>query len=233
MNRLAKFAVAGFVIIPVIGFAQSAQTIYKFVDENGRVTYANSPIKGGAKLDLEPLTIIQSSPSSSNAQPPSARNIPVAKVTSVPSPSYSIAAAPHALMTVSTASGAPIAAPEPVTIAPPPTIIAALDNNEKIQQRRAEVRLRILQSEIQVEEKSLGEARAALAEEQRRSGEIRTMRASFSTTAQTATAQKPLISPEVRTEIERHFERVRNLQDQVAMHEGNIGALREEMIAKK
>ena len=236
MNRLAKCAVASFVIVPAIGFAQSAQTIYKFVDVNGRVTYANSPIKGGAKLDLEPLTIIQSSPSSSSAQPPSTRNIPVAKVTSVPSPSYSIAAAPvapRALMTVSTASSAPIAAPEPATTTPPPTIIAALDNNEKIQQRRAEVRLRILQSEIQVEEKSLGEARAALAEEQRRSGEIRTMRASFSTTAQTATAQKPLISPEVRTEIERHFERVRNLQDLVAMHEGNIGALREEMTAKK
>ena len=236
MNRLAKFAVAGFVIVPVIGFAQSAQTIYKFVDENGRVTYANSPIKGGAKLDLEPLTIIQSSPASSNAQPPSTRNIPVAKVTSVPSPSYSIAAAPAAplaLVNVSTASSAPIAASEPAIAAPPPTIIAALDNNEKIQQRRAEVRLRILQSEIQVEEKSLGEARVALAEEQRRSGEIRTMRGSFSTTAQSATAQRPLISPEVRTEIERHFERIRNLQDQVAMHEGNIGALREEMIAKK
>ena len=233
MNRLAKFAVAGFVIVPVIGFAQSAQTIYKFVDENGRVTYANSPIKGGTKLDLEPLTIIQSSPGSSNAQPPSTRNIPVAKVTSVPSPSYSIAAAPLALMNVSATSNVPIAMSEPAITASPPTIIASLDSNEKIQQRRAEVRLRILQSEIQVEEKSLSEARAALAEEQRRSGEIRTMRASFSTNAQTATAQKPLISPEVRTEIERHFERIRNLQDQVAMHEGNIGALREEMIAKK
>ena len=236
MNRLAKCAVASFVIVPAIGFGQSAQTIYKFVDENGRVTYANSPIKGGAKLDLEPLTIIQSSPNGSNVQPPSARSIPVAKVTSVPSPSYSIAAAPAAapaLMTVSTAGSAPIAASVPVTTAPPTTVIAALDNSEKIQQRRAEVRLRILQSEIQVEEKSLGEARVALAEVQRRSGEIRTMRASFSTTAQNATAQKPLISPEARTEIERHFERVRNLQDQVAMHEGNIGALREEMIAKK
>jgi hypothetical protein len=111
--------------------------------------------------------------------------------------------------------------------------MAALDTGERAQQRRVEVRQRILQSEIQVEEKSLGEARTALAVEQRRSGEVRTLRASFSATAANATPGKPLISPAVREEIERHFERVRNLQDQVAMHEGNIAALREEMIARK
>jgi hypothetical protein len=116
-------------------------------------------------------------------------------------------------------------------------VVASLDTSDKslerAQQRRAEVRQRILQSEIQAEEKSLSDTRAALREEQRRSSEIRTMRASFSATSQTATAQKPIISPEARAEIERHFERIRNLQDQVAMHEGNISALRGEMIANK
>lgn len=33
--------------------------IYKYVDENGRVTYSNVPMKGAKKLDLEPLTSVQ------------------------------------------------------------------------------------------------------------------------------------------------------------------------------
>lgn len=37
-------------------FAMSAQAdIYKRVDEEGRVTYSSTPIKGGKKLHLEPL----------------------------------------------------------------------------------------------------------------------------------------------------------------------------------
>ena len=41
-------------------FAQS--TIYKHVDESGRVTYSNKPMKGAAVMDLEPLTTIPASP---------------------------------------------------------------------------------------------------------------------------------------------------------------------------
>ena len=32
--------------------------IYKYVDENGRVTYSNVPSKGAKKLDLDPLTSV-------------------------------------------------------------------------------------------------------------------------------------------------------------------------------
>jgi hypothetical protein len=32
--------------------------IYKYVDENGRVTYSNIPIKGGKRLNLEPLSTV-------------------------------------------------------------------------------------------------------------------------------------------------------------------------------
>jgi hypothetical protein len=32
--------------------------IYKYVDENGRITYSNIPKKGAKKLDLEPLTTV-------------------------------------------------------------------------------------------------------------------------------------------------------------------------------
>lgn len=232
MNRLAKFAAAGLAFVPAFVFAQNSQTIYKFVDESGRVTYANSPIKGGTKVNLDPLTVIQSSPAASSNSVPAAQAIPVAKVTSVPSPTSPIKAVPVAFAaTVVTPSTVPESA------APPPTIIAALDTGDKVQertqQRRTEIRRRILLGEIQAEEKSLEAARAALAEEQRRSAEMRSMRASFAATAVGATPTKPLISPEIRAEIERHFERVRNLQDEVKMHEGSITTLREEMVAQK
>lgn len=36
----------------------TAIEIYKMVDENGKVTYSNLPIKGAVKLDLDPITII-------------------------------------------------------------------------------------------------------------------------------------------------------------------------------
>ena len=246
MNRLAKCAVASVVIMPVMAVAQNSQTIYKSIDESGRVTYANSPIKGGAKLNLEPLTIIQSSsgPPSANGNTgnsaPAAR-IPVAKVTSVPSPSFANNAIP---VTLPVAFAATVAAPRPapeITSAPvmtaPPTVIAALDTADKSQeranQRRADVRRRVVEGEIQAEEMSLEAARFALAKEQSRSGGIRTMRASFAATAVAVTPHKPLISPEVRAEIEHHFERVRNLQDQVAMHGSSIATLREELVATK
>ena len=242
MNRLSKLIVVCIAVAPASVCAQSAQSIYKFVDESGRVTYANAPIKGGVKLALEPLTIMQSSPNAPSVtttaavSPPPARAIAVAKVVSVPSPSYA-AAAPSGTFTIA----APVVAPAqllPVAlITPPPASVAVLDVNEntlqRAQLRRAEVRQRILQSEIQGEEKTLTGARAALAAEQRRSGEIRTMRASFAVNAATATTQKPLASVETRADIERHFERVRNLQDEVAMHEGNIAALRNEVVAAK
>ena len=232
MNRLTKLTIITLVSLPVIVLAQSAQTIYKFVDENGRVTYANSPIKGGTKLDLEPLTVIPGQAGAPAAQTPPPRAIPVAKVVSVSSPAYVAAAATPTAFAVTAVNPLPTEAATPIP-APPPITIAALDSADKAQQRRMEIRQRILQSEIQAEEKSLGEARVALGEEQKRSGEVRTMRASFALTTVAVTANKPLISPEVRAEIEHHFERVRNLQDQVAMHEGNIAAMREEMLVRK
>lgn len=39
-----------------LAFAQT--TIYKHIDENGRVTYTNRPMKGAVVLDLEPISTI-------------------------------------------------------------------------------------------------------------------------------------------------------------------------------
>ena len=231
MSRLAKSAVAIIGLVPAMLFAQASQTIYKSVDESGRVTYANAPIKGGAKINLEPLTVLQSTPVAASTPTSEARAIPVAKVTSIPSPSFTNQASTS---TFSAATLAPISA-APVA-QPAPTRLAALDTGDKIQeqnQRRADIRRRILEGEIQLEEKSLAVARAALVAEQGRSGDIRTMRSGHAETATAVTAQKPLISPVVRAAIERHFERIRNLQDEVTTHESNIAALREEMVSRK
>ena len=42
--------------------ALAQTTIYKLVDESGRVTYSNKPMKGAVQLDLEPLTTIPGTP---------------------------------------------------------------------------------------------------------------------------------------------------------------------------
>lgn len=36
----------------------NAEEMYKHIDEQGRVTYSNKPIKGGKKVDLPPLTTL-------------------------------------------------------------------------------------------------------------------------------------------------------------------------------
>ena len=47
--------------------AWAQSTIYKHVDESGRVTYTNKPMKGATVLELDPITIIQGTPAPSAA----------------------------------------------------------------------------------------------------------------------------------------------------------------------
>jgi hypothetical protein len=44
------------------GTAVAGTTIYKHVDDSGRVTYSNKPMKGASVVDLEPLTTITTPP---------------------------------------------------------------------------------------------------------------------------------------------------------------------------
>ena len=260
MNRPAKIVCFSLLLLPTAavsapganatGSAQSvSNVIYKHVDENGRVTYANSPIKGGARVDLEPLTVIPSTPSGSlnaaNAQvvapPASARAVVpvVASAVAAVVPAATTAKPPVQVATVlpvSTSYNQAQAVPAKQLIAPAPdnNVVASLDAmNLLTQQRRAETKKRLLEGELQTEEQLLVSAKSRLGEEQKLSGNIRSMRASFAATSEAVTAQKPLISSETRAEIERHFERVRNLQDQVAMHENHSQTLREQLGALK
>lgn len=45
--------------------------IYKHVDEQGRVTYSNVPMKGATKLNLEPLNTVPATRSKTSAASPS------------------------------------------------------------------------------------------------------------------------------------------------------------------
>ncbi len=230
MNRIANIVCFSVALAPAVAFAQSVSSgsssssvIYKLVDEHGRVTYSNSPIRGGAKVDLEPLTVIPSTPSGSLGGGSGAARATPAK----PAPE-SHPAAP---------AGASTSAPAENKVAMVVPVESRALNADAVQQlaqqRRAETRRRILESEAQTEEDMLAAARAKLSEEQRGSGNYRAMRASFAATPEAVTAQRPLIAPDKRAEIERHFERIRNLQDQVSMHEGHLRDLRDQLARLK
>jgi hypothetical protein len=211
--------------------------IFKHVDENGRVTYANAPIKGGARVELEPLTVIPSTPSGSlnpaNAQVVSRAIAPplAAKSTPAMQPVKPVVQIASVLPLSNQAQAALV---KPIAPAPDNTVVASLESiNRLTEQRRADTRRRLLEGELQTEELLLVAARSKLDEEQKTSGNVRAMRASFVAISDTAPAQTPLVDPEKRAEIERHFERVRNLQDQVAMHEDHLQSLREQLSTLK
>lgn len=50
--------------------AARAEDIYKHVDDHGRVTYSNKPIKGGKKVDLPELTTVDIPKTAPKAPPP-------------------------------------------------------------------------------------------------------------------------------------------------------------------
>ncbi len=318
MMRALKLT-AGLLVCMAAHAQNSAPTgstvIYKYVDESGRVTYANSPIKGGVRVELDPITVIPSTPSGSLGQahspavaPPAALPVPVAPLpreaqgpsppaVAVPvarvvasgfrAPNEKIAVksapretsveaddTPRPLPTRSPAlvkatSSAPVHAstptwpaaetptavptedrpaastPAPVAAEPdvqpavatqanrPMVMTASLSPEAALrisEQRRAETRKRLLEGEMQSEEQLLSHARLALIEEQRLTPGIRALRASFISTGG-AGVQPP--TKEQRETIERHFERVRNLQDQVAMHETHLKDLRTQLAELK
>jgi hypothetical protein len=244
---LRNLAITSLFLTAGIAWAQAGSqpanstVIYKHVDESGRVTYANVPIKGGVKVDLEPITIIPSTPSGSLvAQPPLARMTPppLERVT-VKAPVEVVKDTPSSNFTIAPkqAPAQPVLAIPVAAVADAPTTLAlagsSIDNAARMAgQRREELRRSNLEADLQSEEQALAAARAALAEEQRGSGQFRALRAAFMAGGDSG-AQSAVATPEKRAEIERHFERVRNLQDQVAMHEAQLQGLRRQLAALK
>ncbi|HQZ45518.1 MAG TPA: DUF4124 domain-containing protein [Usitatibacteraceae bacterium] len=116
-------------------FAQAM--IYKHVDENGRVTYTNRPMKGAIVMDLEPLSTIPGI-----AGPAAVPEKPAARATERLAVKPSVA----------------IVSPRPL-----PTTVASIDR--ETQKSRDDVRRRILEAELSQEEKSLAALRKTLLEE--------------------------------------------------------------------
>jgi uncharacterized protein DUF4124 len=190
-------------------FAQS--TIYKHVDESGRVTYSNKPMKGAAVLDLEPLTIF-----------------PVAPTAAVAAAQPVAASKPQgALERTSLAIDKPQARPAVAIVTPlPRPSLASIE--PQVQKRRDDERRRILEQELNQEQATLEGARSSLAKEQQNPELVAAVRM-----AQAAVDPSASQLAEFRANIDKASGRIRGLQATVAEHERNVEALTREIGALK
>jgi hypothetical protein len=117
--------------------AAAETTIYKLVDDSGRVTYSNKPMKGATVMELEPITTLPT--------PPEVLAAKVSFAVDAPKPVVKPAVAP----------ASPVHG----------TALASID--VQTQRRRDDTRRAILEEELQKEQQALEESRASLAREQR------------------------------------------------------------------
>lgn len=295
MNSLEKSSRTALLLLPMMwvqaALCQStaAPVIYKHVDENGRVTYTNQPVKGAAVVDLAPLMVVPSGTAPQRGTPANANVatvispqsvqanavapvVPVAVPATPPVPTFRDLPSPVAASADETKSQAPepppLSAetpqpkirvlPLPVSVdsaaaSPTPAVIAPLKSASTlapapraastapktgqtpammVQQRREEVRRRILEGEIEAENELLAEARESLTREQKKSAAMRALREAV------VKSEKPVPgraesddNQTTKALVERHFQRVRDLQDQVAMHDQNLIDLRSQLSA--
>ncbi|HUQ27977.1 MAG TPA: DUF4124 domain-containing protein [Usitatibacter sp.] len=196
---------ASLVAAAMSGAAWAQATIYKHVDESGRVTYTNKPMKGAVAVDLEPLTTIPATPMGALQSSPAAPAVamPVKAVATLERVDRAEKPAAHAQPT--------LAAIEP-----------------QVQRRRDNDRKKILEEELAREEQSLTDARASISQEQQNPSLVAAVRA-----MQQAAEPSPSQLVEMRNNIEKASGRIRGLQSTVADHEKNIEALRKELAAIK
>ena len=185
--------------------AVAQTTIYKHVDESGRVTYSNRPMKGAIVLELEPISTIPGLGSPAANAPERAAVKPAAK------PAVAIVT-PKGLPSAGAGNG--------------PTTVASVDR--ETQKGRDDVRRRILQEELAQEEKSLAETRSALLQERQNPALIAAVRV-----AQDATDPTPPQQAEMRAAIDRASGRILGLQATAAEQEKNIEAIKKELGALK
>ena len=196
--------------------AVAQTTIYKHVDESGRVTYSNRPMKGASVLALEPLSTIP-------GLPRTALLPETAAAKAADKPEVKVANRP-VLIAPERAGLKPVVAV--VTPRALPMTVASIDRN--LQRDAEAARRRNLESELGQAERSLADARKSLLQEQRNPALIAAVRA-----AQLAVDPTPAQQAEMRANVERASGRIRGLQAIVAEHEKNIEALKNELGALK
>jgi hypothetical protein len=119
--------------------ALAQTTIYKHVDDSGRVTYSNRPMKGATIVDLEPLSTIPGFAPSASATDPMAAGKSTERLAVKPAVAV-------------------------VTPKARPTKVASIDR--ETQRERDDVRRKILQDELAQEESALADGRKSLLQEQ-------------------------------------------------------------------
>ena len=213
-----KLWLAGIVAVASTNVAAQS-VIYKHVDGSGRVTYTNKPMKDAAVVELEPLTLIPSTPEG-RLQPQTGTSTPPAAPASSISPVKSI--------------GASEARPDlkpavAIVTAVPSSSLAAFPRVETSQQKkRDEERRRILEEELDREEKLLSTVRKGITEEQQNPELVAAVRL-----AQNTADPSPLQQVDLRQKLDKASGRIRGLQATVAEHEKNIEALKKELGALK
>ncbi|HEX3097622.1 MAG TPA: DUF4124 domain-containing protein [Usitatibacter sp.] len=187
--------------------ALAETTIYKLVDESGRVTYSNKPMKGATVVELEPITTMPTPPA-----------VLSAKSNFTLYPQSGKAAAPG--------EPTPIETKGVATVTPIRTSLASID--VQTQKRRDDGRRRILEDELSKEEQALDESRGSLTKEQQNPELVNAVR--LAQQAVDPTSQQMM---EFRANIEKASGRIRGLQATVAEHEKNVEALKKELGALK
>ncbi|MBK8322204.1 MAG: DUF4124 domain-containing protein [Betaproteobacteria bacterium] len=205
----AVWIAAALGILSPLAIAQTQ--IWKHVDESGRVTYSNRPIKGAVLMELDPISTIP----------------PLAPRATPGAPASTLSAS--AVLDKPAAKAPSVATVTPRTLPLPSTAnatVASIDPNT--QRGRDDTRRRILEEELRQEERTLMEARDRLRDEQQNPTLIAAVRV-----AQQAQEPTPAQQAEMRAAIERASGRIRGLQASVSEHEKNVEALRKELGALK
>ena len=62
LDTSESMKIKGSILLALFGISCIAQShVYKHVDEDGKTSYSNAPLKDAKKLDLPPLTVIPQS----------------------------------------------------------------------------------------------------------------------------------------------------------------------------
>jgi hypothetical protein len=200
-----------------------ATTIYKLVDESGRITYSNLPLKGATVVDLEPLTVIPASVRASagpaTPQIPGQSNINI----NTAEGSNSLPAN-AALATTSSIAAAVVSSAIPSVAMAPPSSLPNVDT--VTQKRRDDMRRKILEDEMRAEEKQLADAVIALNAHESDRTVINLMRSA-------AEKGTPAAYAEARRNYDAREEKLKAFQESITNHEKNVGALKKELAALK
>jgi hypothetical protein len=201
--------------------ALAQTTIYKHVDETGRVTYSNRPIKGATVVELEPVNLMPTPPAvlakvAGAAEKPAGAADRSSGIADKP-------AAPLQKASLSADKPRP-----PVAIVTPLVGPSLASIDMQVQRKRDGERRRILEEELDREERTLATVRESMVQERQNPALVAAVRA-----AQEMADPTPSQLVEVRGNLDKVSGRIRGLQATAAEHEKNIEALRKELGALK